>query len=229
MSQPIPPSATDWWTLFGLFFYVGLIVGAIVVGAMVYYALRNRSRKGAKEFIPDIGLEKTRAREAVIFAAISAVLLFGLAIGSYRLTTDFQNPPPSEQSLTIDVTAFQWNFNFRYPNGVSTIAECRVPAGKDVIFNVTSSDVMHNFGLPDFKLKIDAIPGMYNVVWMTMPSVSGGEELNYSIRCYELCGTGHTYMIGTLIVMEPAAFDQWLGIQTPSNSTAPTNMQGMGG
>ena len=77
---------------------------------------------------------------------------------------------------------------------------------------------MHNFGLHDFKLKIDAIPGRYNIVWITAPDVSGNDTLTYQIRCYELCGTGHTYMIGSLVVMSPTAFDQWV-IQNTANMT----------
>jgi cytochrome c oxidase subunit 2 len=147
------------------------------------------------------------------------VLLFSLAIGSYRLTTNFQFPPPASESLVVNVTAFQWNFRFGYPNGATTIGELRVPANKPIIFNVTSIDVMHNFGLPDFKLKIDAIPGRYNTLWITTPSLNGNTEVTYSIRCYELCGTGHTYMRATLVVMEPATFDQWLSNQMVANAT----------
>ena len=79
-----------------------------------------------------------------------------------------------------------------------------------VIFNVTSTDVMHDFGLPDFKIKIDAIPGRYNVIWIEVPSLEGHEELVYKIHCYELCGIGHTYMMANLTVMSQSAFDQWL-------------------
>ena len=221
MSQPIPPSATDWWNLFGLFFYIGLVAGAVVVAAMVYFVAKNRRRKGQPEFNPTEELSRSRAREAVVFASISIVLLLSLAIGSYRLTTSFQYPPPASQSLVVEVTAFQWNFRFQYPNGVTTTGECYVPANKPIIFNVTSTDVMHNFGLADFKQKIDAIPGRYNTVWITTPPLSGNKELNYTIRCYELCGTGHTYMIATLTVMDPNAFDQWLTNQTATNMTMP--------
>jgi cytochrome c oxidase subunit 2 len=139
-------------------------------------------------------------------------------VGSYRLTIDTQTPPATSESLTINVTAFQWGFRFRYPQNFTTVGECTIPSGTPIIFNVTSVDVMHNFGLPDFKLKIDAIPGRYNILWITAPDVSGNSTLTYQIRCYELCGTGHTYMIGSLVVMSPAAFGQWVSRNT-SNMT----------
>jgi cytochrome c oxidase subunit 2 len=220
MSLPIPTSANDWYALFALFFYIGAVAASVVIGAMVYFSIKYRKRNGQPIFSPEASLSRSRAREAIVFASISAALLFSLSIASYRLTTTFQFPPSNSESLIVDVTAFQWNFNFRYPNGVLTTGECRVPADKAIIFNVTSSDVMHNFGLPAFKLKIDAIPGRYNIVWISTPHVSGNDTLNYQVRCYELCGTGHTYMIANLIVMEPGTFDQWLANQVKSNMTA---------
>ena len=125
----------------------------------------------------------------MIFASISIILLFSLSMASYQLTPNARFPPPVSQSLVINVTAFQWNFRFDYPNGATTLGECFVPADKSIIFNVTSSDVMHNFGLMDFRVKIDAIPGRYNVVGVTTPPLDGNSQLNYTIRCYELCGS----------------------------------------
>ena len=155
----------------------------------------------------------------MIFAVISIIILLSLTVASYRLTPNARFPPPVSESLVINVTAFQWSFNFTYPNGVYSTRECAVPANKSIIFNVTSSDVMHNFGLMDFRVKIDAIPGRYNVIGVTTPSLNGNSQLNYTIRCYELCGAGHTYMNMPLIVMDPTAFNQWLSNQTATNST----------
>ncbi len=210
MSVSLPPSASSWWSLFDWFFVVGVIAGALVVAIMVHSLIKYRDRKGrpGKIFAP--AHQRSPVREAVIFGAISAILLFSLAVGSYRLTTDIQYPPSTSESLVIDVTAFQWGFNFYYPNNVSTTSDCYIPSNKSIIFNVTSRDVMHNFGLPDFKLKIDAIPGRYNVIWIDAPSVNANFNMTYQIRCYELCGTGHTYMLGRLIVLDPTSFDLWL-------------------
>ncbi len=218
MAVPLPPSAVDWWNLFYLFLIIGIAAAAIVVGFMAYFAGKNRYKNTHKTFVATPGLSRSRAREAVIFGSISAILLFALAVGSYRMTLDIQTPPPVSESLVVDVTTFQWGFRFHYPSNVTTVGECGVPSGKPVIFNVTSIDVMHNFGLPQFKLKIDAIPGRYNTVWITAPLVTGNDNLTYQIRCYELCGTGHTYMIGSLVVMSSTGFEAWL-IQNSLNMT----------
>ena len=219
MSQPIPPTTADWNNLFNLAAYIAVAAVAIVVGAMVYFAIKYRERKGQPTFIPEIGLSRSRAREAVVFAAISIILLLSLTVASYRLTPNSRFPPPVSQSLVIDVNAFQWNFNFTYPNGAYTIGTCYVPANKSIIFHVTSTDVMHDFGLMDFRTKIDAIPGRDNIIGVTTPPLDGNSQLNYTIRCYELCGVGHTYMTAPLIVMDPTAFSQWLDNQTVINAT----------
>lgn len=219
MSVSVPSSAANWWSLFDLFFIVGVAAGGVVVAIMVHSVLKYRDKKGRPGHIFTRAHQRSPVREAVVFGAISAILLFSLAVSSYRLTTDIQYPPVLSESLVIDVTAFQWGFNFHYPNNVSTTSDCYVPSNRSIIFNVTSRDVMHNFGLHDFKLKIDAIPGRYNIVWIETPSVDTNVNATYQIRCYELCGVGHTYMMGKLIVMEPNAFDLWL-------SQAALNMTG---
>jgi cytochrome c oxidase subunit II len=220
MVQPLPPSTVDWNNLFNLAAYIAVIAVAVVIGAMVFFAVKYREKKGQPKFIPQIGLSRSRAREAVIVASISIILLLSLTVASYRLTPNARFPPPVSQSLVVDVTAYQWNFKFTYPTGAQTVGECYVPASKSIIFNVTSSDVMHNFGLMDFRVKIDAIPGRYNVVGVTTPPLDGNSQLNYTIRCYELCGSIHTYMAVPLTVMDPTVFDQWLSNQTKTNATA---------
>ncbi len=210
MSQPIPPSATAWWNLFYLFLFFGVIAGGTVVGLMLYFIHKYRYKEGQPEAALEPSPLRFRVREAIILAALSGILLFSLTIVSYRVAVQDQYPPSQTESLVINVTAFQFAFKFVYPNNVTTVGEVRVPAQKPVLFNVTSSDVMHNFGLPDFKLKIDAIPGVYNTLWITTPTLEGQTELQYQIRCYELCGSGHSFMMATLIVVDSIAFSQWL-------------------
>jgi cytochrome c oxidase subunit 2 len=221
-SQPIPASAAAWWNLFDLFLFFAVIAGGIVIGMMIFFVNKYRYREGRPEPILKLPSPRSRAREAILMAMLSGILLFSLAIVSYRVAVADRYPPlaytQNAASLYIQVTAFQWDFRFTYPNNVTTLGVVRVPSEDTVLFNVTSTDVFHNFGLPDFKLKIDAMPGMYNTLWITTPPLDGHTELNYTIVCYELCGVGHGYMHATLIVMDPTAFSQWLN-QASLNQT----------
>jgi cytochrome c oxidase subunit 2 len=217
MSQPIPPSASDWSNLFNFTLYIAIVALTVVIGAMIYFAIKYREGKGQPKIAPQIDLSRARARETVIFASISIIILLSVSVASYRLTPDARFPPPASESLVINVSAYQWNFKFVYPNGASYLGECFVPANKSIIFNVTSLDVMHNFGLMDFKVKIDAIPGRYNVIGVNTPALNGNSQLNYTIRCYELCGMGHPDMSCPLIVMDSTTFNQWFNSQTATN------------
>ena len=216
----MPPSAVDWNNLFNLAAYIALAALAVVLGVMVYFTVKYRERQGQGKFVPSVGLARSRARETVMFASISIVILLILSIASYTLTPNARFLPPSSQSTEINVTAFQWAFRFEYSNGVSVTGFVNVPANSSIIFNVTSIDVMHNFYLVDYRVSIDAIPGRYNLVWINTPALNGNSELNYTIRCKELCGVGHTDMMANLTVMDPAVFDQWLESQAASNSTS---------
>ena len=221
MSQPIPPNAADWNNFFSLAFYIALAALSVVVVAMVYFIIRYRERKGQLIFVPEKRLSKSRARDAVVFAVISIVILFSVTVAGDRLTLNARFQPSVSQSLVIDVTAFQWGFMFHYPNNV-TSGDLYVPSNTTLMFNVTSTDVMHNFGLMDFKVKIDGIPGRYNVIWVTTPPLNGQSEIDYTVRCYELCGSGHTFMVAPMKVIAPTAFSQWLSNQAiTANSTIP--------
>jgi cytochrome c oxidase subunit 2 len=219
MSQPIPVSASDWNHLFDLAAAIALVAMAVVIGAMIYFVVRYRERKDHAKFIPDFSLKKSRARDSVIFASISIIILVSLVAASYRLTPNARFEPAVSKSLVIDVTAYRWAFTFGYPNGVTTLDNVTLPGGTAVMFNVTSTDVMHNFYLVQYKVSVEAIPGRYNILWITTPAANGNDNYTYDIYCKELCGIGHTYMDATMTVISQTAYDQWLANQTISAST----------
>ncbi len=228
MSEPVPPSALDWNNLFSLTVYVAIVALAIVMGTMIYFTIRYRERNRQARFIPETGLSKSRARDAIVFASISIIILLSLTVVSFRLTPNARFPPASP-SLTINVTAFQWAFDFTYPNGVYMVDTVTVPANSTIVFNVTSIDVMHNFYLVEYRVSIDAIPGKSNIIWIDTPPLDGNSQLNYTIRCKELCGPGHADMLASLKVIDPAVFSLWLNNQTTKGKTATNSSMNMGG
>ena len=103
MSQPMPPSALDWNNLFNFTFIIAVVALTVVIGAMVYFAVKYREGKGQPRFIPEMGLSRSRARETVIFASISIIILLSVSVASYRLTPNARFPPPASESLVINV------------------------------------------------------------------------------------------------------------------------------
>jgi len=221
MSQPIPVSGQDWNNLFNLAAIIALVATAIVVGAMVFFVVRYREKKGQPKLLPNINIDNSRPRDNLVFASISIIILVSLVAASYQLTPNARFEPTAvSKSMAIDVTAFQWGFRFGYPNGVSTVDNLTLPGSTAVMFNVTSTDVMHNFYLVEYKVSIEAIPGRFNVFWITTPLATGNEVYVYNIRCKELCGIGHTFMDANMTVVSPNVFDQWLTSQNATNSSA---------
>ena len=216
----MPSSQVDWNHFFNLAAAIALVALAVVMVAMIIFIVINRERKGQPKFLPEKSLSKTRARDAVVFAVTSIIILFSLTVAANRLMPNARFEPSVSQSYLIHVTAFQWSFRFDYPNNVTSLGMLNVPEKTTIMFNVTSADVMHNFYLLQYRVSIDAIPGRYNIIWITTPSLDGDSQLNYTVVCKELCGSGgHTYMHIPMTVMSQTAFNQWLSNQTSTNST----------
>jgi cytochrome c oxidase subunit II len=90
-----------------------------------------------------------------------------------------------------------------------------VPVGRPIRVTVTSEDVIHSLYFPSFRTKIDAIPGRYTQLWFEATKTG-----TYHIFCTEYCGTNHSGMIGSVVVMEPAAYQAWLAGGTTEGTLA---------
>ncbi len=113
--------------------------------------------------------------------------------------------------MTTEVVAHQFYFEFRYPGLQGSLyspkAEMHLPVGKPVKILVSSGegDVIHQFWVPEFRLKIAAVPGMVTQLNLT-PTRLG----SYDITCSEYCGKNHSIMQARLVVDSAADFDKWL-------------------
>ena len=109
------------------------------------------------------------------------------------------------EAMEVQVTAKQWLWAFEYPDGTRSAGDLHVPVNKPVKFVMTSDDVLHDFFVPDMRVKHDIIPGRFTEVWFT-PTVMG----KHIITCAEYCGKGHSDMRGTLTVESDADFANYL-------------------
>jgi cytochrome c oxidase subunit 2 len=146
-----------------------------------------------------------------------AIVLITVASQSFATYTAFSTVPSSPTTIHINVVAHQFAWTFVYADGYVSENVAYVPANSIIVFNVTSRDVYHQFGLPYFRVKTDAIPGRYSPVWIQTTATG-----NYTVQCFELCGAGHATMIGKLIVEDPATFNQWYSTTGSSSSGSGT-------
>ena len=149
-------------------------------------------------------------RLEVIWTAVPAILIVGLVTYAYVVMRDIEQAPAAGNERVVTVTGQQFTWTFAYNEGGKkfTTAELYLPAGKSVKFDVKSKDVIHDFWVPDFRMKIDAVPGITTHYRVTPknPAAVG----DHAIVCAELCGLGHAFMRQTAHILAPADFDKWV-------------------
>jgi cytochrome c oxidase subunit 2 len=99
------------------------------------------------------------------------------------------------------------------PNGMREINELHVPIGRNVRLIMGSEDVIHDFSIPAFRVKMDVVPGHYNTMWFR-PTRAG----KYHFYCSQYCGTNHSVMGGWVTVMEPMDYAAWLSGQSGTDA-----------
>jgi cytochrome c oxidase subunit II len=149
-------------------------------------------------------------RLEVIWTAIPAILIVGLVTYAYVVMRNIEDAPAAGNERVVTVTGQQFTWTFAYNEGGKrfSTAQLYLPAGKSVKFDVKSKDVIHDFWVPDFRMKIDAVPGITTHYRVTPkdPSAVG----DHAIVCAELCGLGHAFMRQTAHVLSQANFDKWV-------------------
>jgi cytochrome c oxidase subunit II len=132
------------------------------------------------------------------------------------------------EAVVVKVTARQWSWTFEYPpdpnSGVAvTSDELHLLVGKQVLLQMNSTDVIHSFWVPEFRVKQDVVPGRITQLRIT-PTLLG----NYKVRCAELCGTSHAYMEKPVIVSSQADFDTWMSDQLEKAKQLAATPEGAG-
>ena len=205
----------------GLIILVGVLVGVwggLAMGMFFWLCWRFRAQSGVRALYVT-GYEKDLNRWISIPHALILVCDVFIVAGSVRVWYLVkQDLPPADS--TIRVTAQQWAWIFRHPGAdnqldtpddLVTVDELHVEAGKTYHYQLESRDVLHDFSVPVFRLKQDAIPGRVITGWFK--ATKGG---TYDIQCAEMCGIGHGLMPAKIHIDEPAAHAAWISDHTPS-------------
>lgn len=179
---------------------VSLFFFLLVEGMLVYFAFKYRRRKGEEA----AALSETRSDALLetVWVVIPTLVVVAFFYYGYVVYRDMAAPLPG--AADIGVTARQFFFEFRYPDGRKSANELRVPQGSPVKLVMISSDVIHGFFIPDYRIKQDILPGQYTTLWLS-PDKAG----TFDIFCTQYCGVGHSTMRARLVVMPPAEYAQW--------------------
>ncbi len=196
-SEEAAPIDTLWDVL--IIFSVPVFVGVTVV--VMFSAMKFRMRPG------EDGLDGPpihgNTRLEVIWTAIPAIVLVGLCTYAFVVLEDVEavEGRPAE----VRVVGEQFTWTFFYERGGQEVASTQLylEVGKQVRFTLQAKDVLHDFFVPAFRMKKDAVPGI-DVKYTVTPNKTG----NYDIVCAELCGLGHSVMRSTVHVLDKPAYDK---------------------
>jgi len=226
-------------SIFRVFLGLGTLVGVVVIGYTLYNAYKYRYREDEdpvpEDKRPEMGeLPKSGGKGKKLFLSfgLSAIIVVSLVLWTYAALLAVESQPAQAaedgtEMLDIEVEGYQFGWTFRYPNGhvedSNRDGALRVPADRMVTLNVTSRDVFHNFGIPDMRVKSDAIPGQTTNAWFVAE-----EPGEYQANCYEICGSGHSNMKADVIVMSQEEYDEWYASTngTEANGTAAAGEDG---
>ncbi|HEX3697326.1 MAG TPA: cytochrome C oxidase subunit II [Polyangia bacterium] len=162
----------------------------------------------------------TRRRDHLLVALVAAAMFFGIdGVLLVEAAADLRNhfwrfPTADENAVRVEVTAQQWAWNFRYagadgqfntPDDVVTLNDLRVPIDRPVYLKFHAKDVIHSFYLPNFRTKVDVIPGSETRLWF-----QAREAGRFEIGCAQHCGVNHYKMRGELRALPADDFDRWL-------------------
>jgi cytochrome c oxidase subunit 2 len=190
--------AHDVDSLFMFLVYLSIFFFTLVAGLVIWSVFRYRRKPGRKtpHITDHLGLELT-------WSIVPLVIVMGVFFWGFRNYIQSQVAP--NEALEITVTAKKWVWSFEYPDGTRTLNEVHVPVNKPVRFIMTSEDVLHDFYVPDMRVKMDVVPNRYTEVWF-QPTVEGLHQLT----CAEYCGKGHSDMRGKIYVDSEAKYQKWV-------------------
>jgi len=179
-------------TFISIFFFV------LISAVLIYFAVKYRRRSDDEE-TPYITGNKTLE---IVWTVIPSILLLLLFVYGFVVYKDMRTPP--KDAVDITVTGKQWLWTFEYYNGKKTLNELYVRQNRPVRMVMRGDDVIHSFFVPAFRVKQDLMPGRYTQLWFTPTKIG-----TFDIFCAEYCGTGHSKMLGKVIVLSPEAYDIW--------------------
>ena len=212
MTFPVFPEAaskvarqTDY--LYGGLIVLSMVVILIVACPIIYFLFKYREGKPADRTparLPQNTIEVT-------WTLIPMLIMICFYVWGAKHYFVIERPPPG--AMEINVVGKQWMWKIQHPEGNREINELHVPAGRIVKLVMTSQDVIHSFFLPEFRVKQDVVPGRYTTEWFKAERPG-----TYHLFCSEFCGTWHSGMIGRVVVLDPAQYEDWLTKGSPGST-----------
>ena len=173
---------------------------AVLVTVLIIFAAFKFRRQSANDIGDDVHGNNVLEVGWTLIPTIIAIGIFAWGAAIY---VNYRIAP--KDTLDIYLVGKQWMWKLQQPNGRKEINELHIPVNRNVKLIMGSEDVIHDFYVPAFRVKMDVVPGRYNTMWFR-PIKTG----KYHFFCSQYCGTNHAVMGGWVTVMEPAEYAAWL-------------------
>ena len=226
---------SQWDSVDGVISITFWVTGAVFVLCnlfLAYCIYKFRQKPGHKAVYEPENHKLESWLSAITTVGVIAMLAPGLFVWA-----DFVTVPEEATEFEVIGQQWQWNFRYpgadgklgtadtefiselnpfginpEDPDGQDDIVvnapEMHLPIGKPVKALLRSNDVLHNYTVPQFRVKMDMVPGLVSYLWF-QPEVAG----SYDILCEELCGIGHFIMRGSVVIDTQEDYDAWIASQ----------------
>lgn len=193
--------------LYDVLIWSSVPIFVVVTMIVLYSAWKFKMRPGEEQLDgPPI---HGNTRLEVIWTAIPAIILVLLCSYAWVILNDIEEAQANEMRINVVGQQFAWTFEYPQADGKPIKStQLYLPKDRPVRFYVKALDVIHDFWVPAFRMKVDAVPGIETRYRIT-PTRLG----TYPVVCAELCGLGHAVMRATTRVVTPAEFNTWLAEQ----------------
>lgn len=244
------PLASNWGyvdTTINITFWITGVVYIAIILFMAYCVFRFRHRKGIRAAYNPENKKLEWWLTIVTAVGVGGMLAPGLIVWS-----DFVTVPKEATEVEVIGQQWMWNYRLPGKDGVLGTSDTRnvssdnplginpndphgeddvviqgdalhLPVGKPVKLLLRSLDVLHDFYVPQFRAKMDLVPGMVTYFWF-VPTRTG----TYEALCAELCGVGHHTMRGTVVVEDESAYQEWLKEQQTFKQVSARTTKGQG-
>jgi len=209
MGTPASPTMRAVESTMTIFSVAAAPVMALVLAVAVYSLVGWRSR-GSEPPTGDGPPIRGNGRVTATWMVVSSLLtMFALIWGLGEMQSLSAEASPGPNAMIVNVTGQQWVWTFSYPqNGNIESDQLYLPVNRQVVFHVTSRDVIHSFWVVELGIKVDANPGE-----VTKTGVLPDKLGTYTVRCAELCGLLHAHMETQAHVVNSADFSAWITAQ----------------
>ena len=240
------PSATpvmdDIIDFHNLLLVIEVIIVLFVLGLMVYICVKFNAKANP---VPSKTTHNSLLE--VVWTVIPIIVLIVIAVPSMKLLVFMDKAPKEKVEMTLKVIGHQWYWSYEYPDAGNLAFDSNIipdeeidaskgqirllevdnriaiPVDTTIRVLMTSEDVLHNWAVPAFGIKMDTVPGRINEAWIRVPAARAGV---YRGQCSELCGVNHGYMPIVIEAKSKQEFAKWLDKAKKefSNDASPTKV-----